>query len=120
MAGAQLVNYSPISIAIDGMGLNVTGFSYNGTMWICAVSCRQMMPDPAVFADCLRSSFAELKSAAERHAAQLARKTVAVVARAKPPAKAARPAAAKPRARAKPSRKTGPRRRRKAAVAPQA
>ena len=69
MAGAQLVNYSPISIAVDGMGLNVTGFSYHGTMWICAVSCREMMPDPAVFADCMRSSFTELKEAAARVAA---------------------------------------------------
>jgi hypothetical protein len=64
------VNYSPISIAIDGLGLNVTGFSYNGTMWICAVSCREMMPDPAVFAECLRESFADLKVAAERFAAE--------------------------------------------------
>jgi len=127
MAGAQLVNYSPISIAIDGMGLNVTGFSYNGTMWICAVSCRQMMPDPAVFAECLRSSFAELKAAAERHAAPAVRRKAAVVARAKP-AKARRPpaarpskqAAAKPRGRAKPPRKSAPRPRRKTAAAPQA
>jgi hypothetical protein len=69
MAGAHLVNYSPISIALDGIGLNVTGFSYNGTMWICAVSCREMMPDPAAFADCLRASFEELKEAAARYAA---------------------------------------------------
>ena len=69
MAGARLVNYSPISIVIDGVGLNVTSFSYAGAMWICAVSCREMMPDPAVFADCLRASFADLKDAAARHAA---------------------------------------------------
>ena len=69
MAGAQLVNYSPISIALDGIGLNVTGFSYNGTMWVCAVSCREMMPDPAHFADCLRASFAELRDAAASYAA---------------------------------------------------
>jgi WS/DGAT/MGAT family acyltransferase len=68
MAGARLVNYSPISIAIDGLGLNVTGFSYAGTMWICAVSCRDMLPDPAFFADCLRKSFGELKDAAARRA----------------------------------------------------
>jgi WS/DGAT/MGAT family acyltransferase len=72
MAGAQLVNYSPISIALDGIGLNVTGFSYNGTMWMCAVSCREMMPDPAAFADCLHASFAELKEAAARYAASTA------------------------------------------------
>ena len=69
MAGAQLVNYSPISIALDGIGLNVTGFSYNGTMWVCAVSCREMMPDPAHFADCMRASFAEIKEAAANYAA---------------------------------------------------
>ncbi len=68
MAGAQLVNYSPISIPVDGLGLNVTGFSCAGTMWICAVSCREMMPDPAFFAECLRSSFEELKQAAADHA----------------------------------------------------
>jgi diacylglycerol O-acyltransferase len=64
MAGARLVNYSPISIPTHGMGLNVTGFSYAGTMWICAVSCREMLPDPAFFADCMRESFEELKAAA--------------------------------------------------------
>jgi WS/DGAT/MGAT family acyltransferase len=66
MAGARLVNYAPISIATDGMGLNVTGFSYAGTMWICAVSCREMLPDPAFFASCLRQSFEDLKEAAGR------------------------------------------------------
>jgi WS/DGAT/MGAT family acyltransferase len=108
MAGAQLVNYSPISIAIDGMGLNVTGFSYNGTMWICAVSCRQMMPDPAFFAECLRASFDDLKAAAERHA------TGAVAAR------AARRVPAKPRARKVARGKvTAPRRPKRAAREPQ-
>jgi len=68
MAGARLVNYSPISIAIDGMGLNVTGFSYAGTMWICAVSCREMLPDPAFFAQCLRESFADIRDTAEGQA----------------------------------------------------
>jgi WS/DGAT/MGAT family acyltransferase len=66
MAGARLVNYSPISIPTDGLGLNVTGFSYAGTMWICAVSCRDMLPDPAFFADCMRESFEDMKAAAAR------------------------------------------------------
>jgi diacylglycerol O-acyltransferase len=64
MAGARLVNYVPISIAVDGMGLNVTGFSYAGVMRICAISCREMLPDPAYFADCLSQAFEELKQAA--------------------------------------------------------
>ena len=64
MAGARLVSFAAISIAIDGLGLNVTAFSYNGVMWLCAVACRDMLPDPAFFADCLRSSFQALADAA--------------------------------------------------------
>jgi WS/DGAT/MGAT family acyltransferase len=64
MAGARLVSFAPVSIAFDGLGLNVTGFSYHGTLWICAVACRDMLPDPAFFAECLRESFAELERAA--------------------------------------------------------
>ena len=130
MAGAQLVNYSPISIAIDGMGLNVTGFSYAGTMWICAVSCREMMPDPAVFADCLRSSFAELKEAAAQVAAERERERAAAARpEAEPRARARKPgarrgkktAAAEPRPRAEATQRAGrPRQRRKPAAAPQA
>jgi hypothetical protein len=69
MAGARLVNYAPISIALDGMGLNVTAFSYAGNMWLCAVSCRDMLPDPAFFAQCLRDAFAKMQEAAAREAA---------------------------------------------------
>jgi len=66
LAGAQMVAFAPVSIALDGLGLNVTGFSYHGTLWMCALACRDMIPDPAFFADCLRSSFAELVAAAEK------------------------------------------------------
>jgi len=65
LAGAQMVAFAPISIALDGVGLNVTGFSYHGQMWVCAVSCREMMPDPGFFADCMRQAFTELVEAAE-------------------------------------------------------
>lgn len=69
MAGAQLVNYVPISIAIDGMGINITAFSYAGNMWICAISCREMLPDPAFFADCMRTAFEQMREGARREAA---------------------------------------------------
>jgi WS/DGAT/MGAT family acyltransferase len=75
MAGARLVSYAPISIVIDGVGLNVTGFSYAGTMCLCAISCREMLPDPAYFADCLRRSFESLKAAAAAEAAPIAAST---------------------------------------------
>jgi len=107
MAGARLVNYAPISIAVDGMGLNVTGFSYAGTMWICAVSCRDMLPDPAYFAECLNQAFAELKqAAAESGAAEAAPQA----------AKRARPAR-KPLAAAAKATTPRPARKRKAAAA---
>jgi WS/DGAT/MGAT family acyltransferase len=66
MAGARLVTYVPVSIPTHGLGLNVTGFSYAGTMQLCAISCREMLPDPAFFATCMRESFEDLKRAAAR------------------------------------------------------
>jgi hypothetical protein len=39
-------------------------FSYNGTITISFTSCREMLPDPAFYADCLQSSFDELYAAA--------------------------------------------------------
>lgn len=66
MAGARLVSYVPISMLLNGAGLNITGFSYAGTMWICAVSCREMLPDPSFLAECIRRSFAAIKEAALR------------------------------------------------------
>jgi diacylglycerol O-acyltransferase len=113
MAGARLVNYSPVSIAVDGLGLNVTGFSYAGTMWICAISCREMLPDPAFFAECLRSGFAELKDAAERAAAAAGRETPAEErdASVAPPRRKPRRKRATPGVAAK---ETAPARRRKA------
>jgi WS/DGAT/MGAT family acyltransferase len=64
MAGAQLELFLGVSIAFDGIGLNVTGFSYHGTLWVCFVACRKMVPDPADLCDCLRESFAELLAGA--------------------------------------------------------
>jgi diacylglycerol O-acyltransferase len=65
VAGARLVHFYPVSIATDHVGLNHTGFSYNGVLWISAVACRNMMPDPGFYADCLRASFEELMAAVE-------------------------------------------------------
>jgi diacylglycerol O-acyltransferase / wax synthase len=64
MAGAKLVTFMPINLLLDGMGLSITGFSYNGILWVCVVADRAALPDPAVFARCLEKSFAELVAAA--------------------------------------------------------
>ena len=103
MAGARLVAQLPISIVVDGIGLNCTGFSYAGTLWVCALSCREMLPDPAFFADCLRESFEDLKHGAAVHAE-----------RAAPPAvTAAAPAAQAPKTRKRPRAAAATTRRRK-------
>jgi len=102
LAGAQMVLFLPVSIPMDNLGLNITGFSYNGTLWVCVTVCRQMMPDPAVFAQCYRESFEELLIATKKltdnapaKAAAKPKVTVASISK-KPAAKsAAKPAAAK-------------------------
>lgn len=103
LAGARLVHLYPVSIATDYAGLNHTGFSYNGVLWITAVACRDMLPDPGFYADCMRTSFAELLDAATRTRG---------IRTAKPRAKAAttaRTAAAAP-ASARPRSRTGAKR----------
>jgi hypothetical protein len=69
-------------------------------MWICAVSCRDMLPDPAFFATCMRESFEDLKAAAGRvstveHPKALPRLP------GKPARKVAKKRATKPRSRRK-------------------
>jgi hypothetical protein len=73
VAGARLVHFYPVSIATDYVGLNITGFSYNGVLWISAVACRNMLPDPAFYMQCLQASFDELAQAAAETTQPVAR-----------------------------------------------
>jgi len=45
-AGAQMVAFAPVSIAMNGLGLNVTGFSTTARCGLCG-RVREMMPDRA-------------------------------------------------------------------------
>jgi len=54
----------PVSIPYDKAALNVTGYSYAGVLWVCMISCRDVMPDPGFFVECMKESFAELLAAA--------------------------------------------------------
>ncbi|MCJ7451426.1 MAG: wax ester/triacylglycerol synthase family O-acyltransferase [Steroidobacteraceae bacterium] len=65
LAGAKAMCMYPVSIPVDGCGLNFTGVSYNGVMWISMVSCRSMVPDPGVMLDCMRGAWEELLAAAD-------------------------------------------------------
>lgn len=66
LAGAKCKMFVPVSIPTDGVGLNLTGFSYKEDLWVCATSCREMMPDPAFFMECLEDSFKELVQVAKK------------------------------------------------------
>lgn len=64
LAGAKCQMFVPVSFPADNMGLNITGFSYLDTLWISINVCRDMMPDPDFFSQCMRDTFAELLQAA--------------------------------------------------------
>ncbi len=64
IAGAELQRLYPVSIPTDHIGINHTGVSYAGQMWLGVVACRDMLPDPAFYAQCIRDSFNEMLVAA--------------------------------------------------------
>ncbi len=97
-AGAKLVTQYGLGPVFDGVGLFHPVFSYCGHITIAANACRDMMPDPEFYADCLQDSFDELKAGLmKRPAASVAKSE----SRKKPAAKAKR----KPTARKSPSAK---------------
>ncbi len=67
LAGARLERFIPFSLILDGCGLNLTGFSYNGVLWVALTCCREMLPDPELFSGFLTECFEELLSAAQKH-----------------------------------------------------
>ncbi len=62
--GARMVSLYGLGPVMDGMGLIHPIFSYSGRISISFTSCREMMPDPAFYAECIEESFAELYRAA--------------------------------------------------------
>ncbi len=68
MTGARLVTQFGLGPILDGMGLIMPVFSYGGQITISISSCREMVPDPAFFAECIQESFDELHAAAKARA----------------------------------------------------
>ncbi|NOX69663.1 MAG: wax ester/triacylglycerol synthase family O-acyltransferase [Gammaproteobacteria bacterium] len=62
MGSRMVANYG-LGPVVHGIGLFQPILSCNNTITISAVADRSMMPDPAFYADCLQSSFDELKAA---------------------------------------------------------
>jgi WS/DGAT/MGAT family acyltransferase len=62
--GAKMVALYGIGPVMDGMGLIHPVFSFSGRISISFSACREQLPDPAFYADCLQASFDELLAAA--------------------------------------------------------
>lgn len=65
--GAKMLSTFGIGPAVDGMGLFHALGSYCGRFNIAVSSCREMMPDPAFYAQCLTESFNETLKAAKKN-----------------------------------------------------
>ncbi|GIH80289.1 WS/DGAT/MGAT family O-acyltransferase [Planobispora longispora] len=67
VCSARLLSYYPVSVITDGSGgLNVTVFSYDGSLDVGVIACREMVPDVWTIADYLRDALSELKLVAEQ------------------------------------------------------
>ena len=64
--GARMVANFGTGPVLDGLGLFHVIGSYCGQFVISATACREMMPDPSFYRQCLQESFNELRAAASR------------------------------------------------------
>lgn len=102
LRGARLSYFSAIMPIADGMGLVFAVTSHEGRLIISPTSCRELMPDPEVFAQCVRDSFQELLAAAQVQPQRARRAARPAAAGAAAPANSATaaPRPARPRASA--------------------
>ena len=59
LVGARMSYFSAILPIADGMGLVFAVTRYDGRVVISPTSCRELMPDPEAFTQCVRDSFQE-------------------------------------------------------------
>jgi hypothetical protein len=64
LCGARMTYFSAVMPIADGMGLVFAVTSYDGRIVISPTACRELMPDPEAFAQCIRDSFQESLAAA--------------------------------------------------------
>ncbi len=60
MAGAKMLTYYPVSIAVHSMALNVTVQSYHGSLDFGLTACRKAMPDLVELAGYMQQAHREL------------------------------------------------------------
>ncbi len=107
MTGARLVTQFGLGPILDGMGIIHPIFSYCGEITISFTSCREMMPDPAFYAQCIEDSFEEMRAATRGKQVKTGAASRAGIARAAVPAEvaAAEAAALKSKLASKPAKK---------------
>jgi WS/DGAT/MGAT family acyltransferase len=66
-AGARLVGLYPVGPIIEGVGLNVTVASYEGSLYFGILGCRELVPEVVHLGDLVTDAFTELLKAAERN-----------------------------------------------------
>ena len=65
VAGAQLLEYHPVSTITDGQGLNITVHSYMDKLFFGLLACRELVPDVEHLADLCIEELEALKKEAE-------------------------------------------------------
>ena len=63
-SGARLESQMGLICLTDGMGLGHTVQSYVDEATICFTACRELLPDPEFYRECIEQSFEELRDAA--------------------------------------------------------
>lgn len=102
-AGAKLESMMGLICLTDGMGLAHVVQSYTDEATISFTACRELMPDPEFYAECIQESFEELRDAAAAASATPKKKAAT---KAKPKAKKAAPAKSGTTGKAAAKRKT--------------
>jgi diacylglycerol O-acyltransferase len=63
LCGAQMVASAGLGPIMDSVGLFHAIMSCNGTISIAINACRDMLPDPKFYAQCIQESYDELRDA---------------------------------------------------------
>jgi len=101
--GTKMVAYYGLGPVVHGVGLFQPVIGYDGKITVSAISCREMMPDPAFYCECLQASFDELKALT---IGKRARAVVSAGGAAAPKPAARKPARKKPAAKKSASKKS--------------
>ena len=62
LAGAKMLDYYPVSIAVHGIALNITVQSYMGQLCFGLIACRRAVPDVRDIADQMQRAFDTLRA----------------------------------------------------------